>query len=241
MGVAQRATPTFLTGACVAAQARALLPRRPHARWPAAPRRAPRRARAGRSRSRSSAAGRLRPAASTTRAGAHSRAGHHVVHAAVKPAAGQPAYHLAKWEDDGVRLVGVHNRAHGLWDPRAATTRVRRPTDHRRVRPRRTRRLPLPQPPQPQRRPDRPDSRTRHPELVHHPQLLAHLPARLPDSTICAGPAADHQAAVRLVAADQLEMRLAIGRAAGGHVGKLLPPQFSRGGGPGEPPPMRAS
>jgi glycosyltransferase involved in cell wall biosynthesis len=39
-----------------------------------------------------------------------------VFHAAVKPALGQPAYHVAEWEDDGVRLVGVHNRAHGLWD-----------------------------------------------------------------------------------------------------------------------------
>jgi len=39
-----------------------------------------------------------------------------VFHAAVKPAAGQPAYHVAEWEEDGVRLVGVHNRPHGLWD-----------------------------------------------------------------------------------------------------------------------------
>jgi glycosyltransferase involved in cell wall biosynthesis len=39
-----------------------------------------------------------------------------VFHAAVKPAVGEPAYHVAEWEDDGVRLVGVHNRAHGLWD-----------------------------------------------------------------------------------------------------------------------------
>lgn len=39
-----------------------------------------------------------------------------VFHAAVKPAVGQPAYHVAEWEDEGVRLVGVHNRAHGLWD-----------------------------------------------------------------------------------------------------------------------------
>ncbi len=39
-----------------------------------------------------------------------------VFHAAVKPAVGQPAYHVAEWEDDGVRLVGIHNRAHGLWD-----------------------------------------------------------------------------------------------------------------------------
>jgi glycosyltransferase involved in cell wall biosynthesis len=39
-----------------------------------------------------------------------------VFHAAVKPAPGQPAYHVAEWEEDGVRLVGVHNRSHGLWD-----------------------------------------------------------------------------------------------------------------------------
>jgi glycosyltransferase involved in cell wall biosynthesis len=39
-----------------------------------------------------------------------------VFHAAVKPAVGQPAYHVAAWEEDGVRLVGVHNRTHGLWD-----------------------------------------------------------------------------------------------------------------------------
>jgi len=39
-----------------------------------------------------------------------------VFHAAVKPAVGQPAYHVAEWEEDGVRLLGVHNRAHGLWD-----------------------------------------------------------------------------------------------------------------------------
>ena len=39
-----------------------------------------------------------------------------VFHAAVEPAIGKPAYHVAEWEEDGVRLVGVHNRAHGLWD-----------------------------------------------------------------------------------------------------------------------------
>ncbi len=39
-----------------------------------------------------------------------------VFHAAVKPALGKPAYHVGEWEDDGVRLLGVHNRAHGLWD-----------------------------------------------------------------------------------------------------------------------------
>lgn len=39
-----------------------------------------------------------------------------VFHAAVEPAPGQPAYHVSEWEDDGVRLLGVHNRSHGLWD-----------------------------------------------------------------------------------------------------------------------------
>ena len=39
-----------------------------------------------------------------------------VFHAAVKPAPGKPPYHVAEWEDDGVRLLGVHNRNHGLWD-----------------------------------------------------------------------------------------------------------------------------
>ncbi len=39
-----------------------------------------------------------------------------VFHAAVEPAPGKPPYHVAEWEDDGVRLLGVHNRAHGLWD-----------------------------------------------------------------------------------------------------------------------------
>lgn len=39
-----------------------------------------------------------------------------VFHAAVKPAPGEPAYHVAEWEEDGVRLLGVHNRGHGLWD-----------------------------------------------------------------------------------------------------------------------------
>ena len=42
-----------------------------------------------------------------------------VFHAAVKPAPGEPAYHVAEWEEDGVRLLGVHNRAHGLWDLQA--------------------------------------------------------------------------------------------------------------------------
>jgi glycosyltransferase involved in cell wall biosynthesis len=39
-----------------------------------------------------------------------------VFYAAVEPAPGEPAYHVRAWADDGVRLLAVHNRAHGLWD-----------------------------------------------------------------------------------------------------------------------------
>ncbi len=39
-----------------------------------------------------------------------------VFHAAVPPVPGAGAYHVAEWEEDGVRLLGVHNRRHGLWD-----------------------------------------------------------------------------------------------------------------------------
>lgn len=39
-----------------------------------------------------------------------------VFHAAVQPAHAHGGYHVAEWEEDGVRLIGVHNRAHGLWD-----------------------------------------------------------------------------------------------------------------------------
>ena len=39
-----------------------------------------------------------------------------VFHAAVKPIAGGRPYELAEWSEDGVRLIGVHNRPHGLFD-----------------------------------------------------------------------------------------------------------------------------
>lgn len=39
-----------------------------------------------------------------------------VFHAAVAPAPGQGMNHVAEREDEGVRLLGVHNRRHGLWD-----------------------------------------------------------------------------------------------------------------------------
>ena len=39
-----------------------------------------------------------------------------VFHAAVAPDPSGKPYAVREWEEDGVRLVGVHNRAHGLWD-----------------------------------------------------------------------------------------------------------------------------
>lgn len=39
-----------------------------------------------------------------------------VFHAAVQPAPGAGPYHVAEWEEDGVRLLGVHNRPSVLWD-----------------------------------------------------------------------------------------------------------------------------
>ncbi len=39
-----------------------------------------------------------------------------VFHAAVKPDPSGVPYAVREWEEDGVRLVGVHNRDHGLWD-----------------------------------------------------------------------------------------------------------------------------
>jgi glycosyltransferase involved in cell wall biosynthesis len=42
-----------------------------------------------------------------------------VFHAAVAPAPAHGSYHVAEWEEDGVRLLGVHNRRHGLWDKEA--------------------------------------------------------------------------------------------------------------------------
>ena len=40
-----------------------------------------------------------------------------VFHAAVAALPDEPPYSLREWEADGVRLIGVHNRAHGLFDP----------------------------------------------------------------------------------------------------------------------------
>lgn len=39
-----------------------------------------------------------------------------VFHAAAQPLPDKPAYHVAEWEEDGVRLLAVCNRAHGIWD-----------------------------------------------------------------------------------------------------------------------------
>ena len=88
-------------------------------------------------------------------------------------------------EEDGVRLIGVHNRPHGLFDIGHPDARDRRPADHERRSPSRSTSW-------------RPDvvhfhnlhnlgaalidrgRHPRHPRLLHDPQLLAHLPARLP-------------------------------------------------------------
>ena len=39
-----------------------------------------------------------------------------VFHAAVPTIPGGHPYQLHEWEADGVRLIGVHNRGHGLFD-----------------------------------------------------------------------------------------------------------------------------
>jgi glycosyltransferase involved in cell wall biosynthesis len=39
-----------------------------------------------------------------------------VFHAAVKPTASKQPYEVVEWVQDGVRLIGVHNRPHGLFD-----------------------------------------------------------------------------------------------------------------------------
>jgi glycosyltransferase involved in cell wall biosynthesis len=39
-----------------------------------------------------------------------------VFHAAVELARDHGPYHVAEWQEDGVQLIGVHNRRHGLWD-----------------------------------------------------------------------------------------------------------------------------
>ncbi|HEX4009196.1 MAG TPA: glycosyltransferase [Solirubrobacteraceae bacterium] len=39
-----------------------------------------------------------------------------VFHAAVRPTEGKLPYEVREWQEDGVRLIGVHNRPHGLLD-----------------------------------------------------------------------------------------------------------------------------
>jgi glycosyltransferase involved in cell wall biosynthesis len=39
-----------------------------------------------------------------------------VFHAAVGLTASRTPYEVLEWEEDGVRLIGVHNREHGIWD-----------------------------------------------------------------------------------------------------------------------------
>ena len=83
-----------------------------------------------------------------------------------------------------MRLIGVHNRPHGLFDlgnplreldDPPITAAFAAALDRLAAR-----RRPLPQPPQPRRLADRPGRRARAARLLHDPQLLADLPARLP-------------------------------------------------------------
>jgi glycosyltransferase involved in cell wall biosynthesis len=39
-----------------------------------------------------------------------------VFHAAVALSESRAPYEVLEWQEDGVRLIGVHNRAHGIWD-----------------------------------------------------------------------------------------------------------------------------
>ena len=93
-----------------------------------------------------------------------------------------------------MRLIGVHNRPHGLFDLGNPARELDDPPIgplSRRARPARARRRALPQPPQPRRLADRPRRRARTAGLLHDPQLLADLPAGLPadrHGRICAGP-----------------------------------------------------
>ena len=76
-----------------------------------------------------------------------------VFHAATRPDPSGEPYAIREWDEDGVHLVGIHNRQHGLWDLGHPLARARRPADHAGLRraagPRGPRRRALPQPAQP--------------------------------------------------------------------------------------------
>ena len=57
-----------------------------------------------------------------------------VFHAAVRPDRRAQPYDVREWIEDGVRLVGIHNRPHGPVRPRQPAARARRPADHRGLR-----------------------------------------------------------------------------------------------------------
>ena len=93
-------------------------------------------------------------------------------------------YAVREWDEDGIHLVGIHNRQHGLWDLGNPLRELDDPpitqAFARAAGPRAPRRRALPQPAQPRRRAHRRGRRARPAELLLDPQLLAHLPARLP-------------------------------------------------------------
>ena len=107
-----------------------------------------------------------------------------VFHAATRPDPSGEPYAVREWDEDGVHLVGIHNRQHGLWDLGNPLRELDDPpitqAFARAAGSRAPRRRALPQPAQPRGRAHRRGRRARPAELLLDPQLLADLPARLP-------------------------------------------------------------
>ena len=96
-----------------------------------------------------------------------------VFHAATQATPSQIPYELVEWEEDGVRLIGVHNRQHLLFDFGHPTRELDDPPITTAfaagARPATARRRALPQPAQPRRRADRRGGNARPPRLLHDP------------------------------------------------------------------------
>ena len=105
-----------------------------------------------------------------------------VFHAAVTPTPSRQPYEVREWDEDGVHLIGVHNR------PTACSTSAIPPASstippitagvRASAGPDASRRRPFPQPPQPRRVADRPGRGARPTGLLHDAQLLADVPTR---------------------------------------------------------------
>ena len=107
-----------------------------------------------------------------------------VFHAAVAPTERRMPYEVREWREDGVELIGVHNRAHGLFDIGQPLREIDDPpisAAFSQVLDRRpARRRALPQPAQPRRVAHGSDVVARDSVLLLDAQLLADLPAGLP-------------------------------------------------------------